>query len=418
MFLNLQLRQSCNDCGKQYFKKHTCYGKGHRRKASNANDGNTRALSIEKFLVERVITSPSSSDLAKSLVAASTTRSLGLPRRIGILRLATDELLTQPSLPLGVEIVHHRSVLMRLNGDATGSQQTIQAFVSEVRGQKNDLSSSDLAVLHISQAHNHLFHFRHQDAHSAIRQWSPTDCRSESQDRLLWDQLLCVSRILRGEGKFDASRQVLQTCCATTGLAKPKRCIAVSSLADVYCELSYQEQDPSYLSSAEVLVLHELQSFRVTSGQCLQPRGLRRLLLSLFEIQINQGAEVAEALVLQLLDTYTMLNDVDVVDRLGHVRTLILYARMASEWEDAAKRWAQVLHWNAFYNPREEEVFTCGVAYLFLHASFHRLERPGESSTSLQQAINVLGKKQPQFLIPGLGTYIFSKAKHLAHMLD
>ncbi|CAM1503448.1 Fc.00g082240.m01.CDS01 [Cosmosporella sp. VM-42] len=310
------------------------------------------------------------------------------------------------SLQSKCDEIHRQSILMRLSGNITGSEQLIQTFISNLG--KDALPPDSLASLHLSQAVNLMYHFRFQEAHHEIKKWKPARSLRGRHEQLLWDQMLCVGRALKGEGQFKAASTVLETCLATPGLCRSKRCRVVSALADVFCELSHIEQDPSYLLKAEMLVEPVIGTFGPFPIRSPHPRGLRRLLLSLLEIRIKQGRDQdAKSLVDELFDTYGKLEELDIVDRLGHVRALIADARLSPGPDHAVARWANVLAWNKFYNPSEEEVFTCGVAYLALSASWHRLGNWDISTSCLQKADYVLARKQAQFLIPGLGTYVF-----------
>jgi hypothetical protein len=55
----------------------------------------------------------------------------------------------------------------------------------------------------------------------------------------------------------------------------------------------------------------------------------------------------------------------------------------------------------------EGEVFTYGVAYLFLGKTHFDLGQAATSIKFLQRAKQVIEKQRRQFLIPGVGTYIF-----------
>jgi len=61
---------------------------------------------------------------------------------------------------------------------------------------------------------------------------------------------------------------------------------------------------------------------------------------------------------------------------------------------------------NRIHNPFEEEVFTCGVAYLFLYVTWHRLGNMDLSSEYSRRARSVMERQQRQLLIPGMGTYV------------
>lgn len=110
-----------------------------------------------------------------------------------------------------------------------------------------------------------------------------------------------------------------------------------------------------------------------------------------------------------MLVIYDNLRELDIVDRLGHIRALISFARVSQALEDALERWTDVLVWNRFYNPFEEEVFTCGVVYFFICVTFYALGESERSFESFSRAIGVVQKQCRQFLIPGIGTYLYDE---------
>ena len=63
------------------------------------------------------------------------------------------------------------------------------------------------------------------------------------------------------------------------------------------------------------------------------------------------------------------------------------------------------------YNPSEADVFTCGVIYLFISLAYFRLGDEHESSASFSRASEIISGKKPQFLMPGIGTYLYSFAQ-------
>ncbi len=96
----------------------------------------------------------------------------------------------------------------------------------------------------------------------------------------------------------------------------------------------------------------------------------------------------------------TKLIEPDIVDRLGHLRALIPPS-------EARKRWNAALEQNKACNPLEEEVFTQRVIFL-LRVSYNlRCKVMIGGKAALDRAINIIGGKQAQFLIPGVGMYLF-----------
>jgi hypothetical protein len=111
----------------------------------------------------------------------------------------------------------------------------------------------------------------------------------------------------------------------------------------------------------------------------------------------------------ELLGIYVNLREPNIVNQLRHIRVLIAFTCVSKIPEDTIKQWKDVLNWNRFYNPLEEQVFTYGVIYLFLCILWYRLRNIYTSIECFRSTIEVFRKKQHQFLIPGIGTYLFYK---------
>ncbi|KAH8792183.1 hypothetical protein F5882DRAFT_400121 [Hyaloscypha sp. PMI_1271] len=125
---------------------------------------------------------------------------------------------------------------------------------------------------------------------------------------------------------------------------------------------------------------------------------------------IRGRQSVAECLIEELLATYNNLTEHDINDQVGHVRALIAWARI-SEPSEAVVRWHNAFHWNKIYDPSEEDVFTCGVIFLFISLAYFKLGNTDESWASFNRAAETMSRKQPQFLIPGVGTYLYDFAR-------
>jgi tetratricopeptide (TPR) repeat protein len=228
---------------------------------------------------------------------------------------------------------------------------------------------------------------------------------------------LCTTgRILRGEGRFDKVGRCFEGCIATPGLPRSKRLLVISYLSDVYYELDYIQRNnacqltlqSSYLSKGREVVQQEIDCARA----CGKPSmGLRQLLLSLTEIEIRQDRfDRAECIISKLLGIYSKITELDVNDRVGHVRALIARARV-SQLCEAEEHWNAALLQNRVYNPFEEEVFTCGVIYLFISSIRFQLDDIDGSRGTFKKAIEVIRRKRPQFLMPGMGTYLFDSIR-------
>lgn len=290
--------------------------------------------------------------------------------------------------------------MLRSQGRISDSERVITEFLDSEGLDLNQESHLFLGLLHLSQANNHTYRFDFCRAREETRKWSPSsDNLSDSELRLLSDQLCCNGRNLRGEGRFNEARRCFEGCLATRGLSRSKRVLIISHLSDIYCELDHMQRNvcqlklqSAHLKKGREVLQREIDRMRASANPS---KGLRRLLLSLVEIEIREGRlERAECLTSELLGIYNRVAEPDVNDRVRHVRTLIARARI-SQLDEAEKHWHAALLQNRAYNPLEEEVFTCGVIYLFI--SFVRLQL-GDidgSRATFKNAGEVTRKKRP-----------------------
>ncbi|OAA68082.1 hypothetical protein SPI_00277 [Niveomyces insectorum RCEF 264] len=357
-------------------------------------------------------------DLAEVLLDAG--KNVPASDRLCLLDTATRALDGHGVVRLRARLAHQKSVALRLTGDLPGSDREISAFLRHEGSQNglDGLSYNQLGWLHLSSANNHLFQSKFSHAHEEAKKLklaasvSGLTRLSGSQFELLWDQIYCVGRIMRGEGRFDDAKLCFESCLQTpTDISRSKLTVVKSALGDVYCELDYDCRSNAdsaaphfYLNRARELVGPDVEARRgpVT-------KGMRRLLLSVSEIEIREGRHShANTLLLELLTTYAALREPDIVDRLGHVRTRIALARITSQFE-AETHWQEALRLNAFYNPAEEEVYTCGVIYLHLSHIRHVRGDFFSAASMFNHGMNIISKKRPNHLIPGIGTYIFDE---------
>ena len=83
--------------------------------------------------------------------------------------------------------------------------------------------------------------------------------------------------------------------------------------------------------------------------------------------------------------------------------------QMEPKWP-AVGFWEAALAWKRAYTPREGDVFTCGVIYPFLCALWNRLRVFDRSLEFYEKAQKTLEGNKRQYLIPGMGTYVFRNA--------
>lgn len=318
-------------------------------------------------------------------------------------------------LQLRVEVTQQQSTLMRLAGDIEGSIRTIQKFLSRTPYTPADV----LGPLYVSQAKNFTYQFAFSEAHHQAKRYAPV-CVIEGQSELLWDHIYCVGRIMRGEGRFEKARECFELCLKTPGLGEARRLLILSVTADLYCELDYRHSVETTEAPSRFLLLQArrwlTQEIHTLHSHRRATKGYRRILLSLAEIEIRLGRN-GEAChyIGNVLSIYGCITAPDIVDRLGHVRALMAAARV-SGLEDAARFWADALRWNRYYNPSEEEVFTCGVVHMHMCLVQFKLGDTGASSQHLGRARQVFATKERQFLIPGVGTYLIDSVVNAVHI--
>ena len=314
-------------------------------------------------------------------------------------------------------VVYYLSVMFRSRGRISDSERVIGEFFSNQSWNSDQQSCYFLGLLHLSQANNQVYRFNFSRAREETCRWHPSsDTLSNRELRLLCDQLGTTGRILRGEGRFDEARRCYEGYLTTPGLPSSKRLLIVSHLSDVYCELDHLQRNNAcqltlqseYLHKGRKLVQREIDYAKA----CGKPsKGLRRLLLSLLEIEIRQDCfDRAKQIIGELVAIYSNVAEPDVNDRVGHVRTLIAKARV-SQLCEAEENWNAALLQNRVYNPFEEEVFTCGVIYLFVSFVRFQLDDIDGSRNTFKKATEVIRRKRPQFLMPGMGTYLFDSVK-------
>ena len=317
---------------------------------------------------------------------------------------------------LQAEVVYRQSVLQRLKGNVCGSNRVIQEFFTRSSLGPESRSYFVFGLLHLSQAINYAYNFDFELANKELQGWTPSN-DTERQLDVAWDQIYCAGRILRGQGCFSKAKQLFERCLAIYGLREAKRILVKSNLADLYSELDYLQckksdyylegrtaEETAFLDKADEMVRPEIGRLRARTQY---PKGFRRLLLTLSEVEIRRRRlDEANSLLTELRNIYRKLIEPDIVDRLGHVRALIALARI-SPLSEAEVRWNEALNLNRKYNPSEEEVFTCGLIHLFICSTRLQLGNLEGSKAAFNHAVEVFRTRGPQFLIPGVGTYLF-----------
>lgn len=357
---------------------------------------------------------PSNDEVIETLLAVSKFGPLA--RRRLILSLVDQLLKKTTSAHLQAEAVYQRSVVLRLKGDITGSNQLLQEFLDRSDMTTRLKSHSILGLLHLSQAANHAYNLDFSSANKEAKMWIPINSdATEKQLDVVWSQIHSAGRILRGQGHFDTAYLFFERCLQMEPLRESRRHLALSHLVDTYIEVDYLRRRDIHspyagelLDKAEKLIRPEIEYLR---SHTQRSKGFRRLLLSLSEIEIRQGRfDKAERLLVELCGIYGKLADPDIVDRHGHLRAFISLARI-SPVSEAESCWSTALNLGRRYYPLEEEVFIVALMHLFIcTARLLRGDMEG-GKTAFDYAAEICRTKSPQFVMPGLGTYLFDDVR-------
>ncbi|KZL78865.1 hypothetical protein CI238_13193 [Colletotrichum incanum] len=346
---------------------------------------------------------PCSARLIEALVTVSKS---GPPvDRMQLLDTAAEMLTDSASASTWATVVHQRSIVLRLLGDPLRSEQEILMCLKRLPKLPDHL----LRSLQLSLANNLIYQLKYTDANRIARGIQISQTFHTDQVQTLWDQIYCVGRIMRGQGDFESAKTCFERCSETHDIRTSKKIIIQSALADLYCELDYISRDKQrhYLLRARLSLEPALELAGVTNS-----KSRRRLLLSLSEVCLREGRvfEARETLK-ELLSHYGDVKSFDVVDRLGHVRSYIALARTYPPGQ-AETYWREALRLNAEYNPSEEEVFTCAIIYLHLSWLDHCSGKMEEAQNMYAYAQKILCKRRPEYLLPGVGTYVFDDIQY------
>ncbi|KAK1521588.1 hypothetical protein CABS01_16518 [Colletotrichum abscissum] len=347
---------------------------------------------------ERTI--PCSIHTIEALVTISKSGSLD--DSMQLLDTAADMLTDLVPVSTWASVVHRRSIVLRLLGDPQSSEQELHTFIRR----SPNLPGHLLIPLQLSLANNLIYQLKYTDAAQIVREIQVTKDLQGDQVQLIWDQIYCVGRVMRGQGDFESARICFEQCFKTYGMRKSKKIIIQTALADLYCELDYKSQDDQryHLFQARSLLEPALESVGVANS-----KSRRRLLLSLSEINLREGRlHEARKSLEELLILYGGMDSFDVVDRLGHVRSYIALARTYPDGQ-AEPQWRNALRLNAEYNPSEEEVFTCAIIYLHLSWLSYCSGELNGAQNMYACAGKVLNRRRPEYLLPGVGTYVFDE---------
>ncbi|KAI9035053.1 tetratricopeptide repeat protein [Aspergillus affinis] len=156
------------------------------------------------------------------------------------------------------------------------------------------------------------------------RTWGYVDCwerRSSYPSTLEWKLIRLFNtifgRLAKYTGQFSYARRCFENCLRDDD---PSYRHIQYHLADIYCELGCAEQ-------AKDLLRNDVEQLRHMQGQ--KSKAFRRLALPLAEAHINlRQLNAARYTLEEVLQAHESMQNHDVTDQLGHVRTLISLARV------------------------------------------------------------------------------------------
>lgn len=311
---------------------------------------------------------------------------------------------------LQAEAIYETSVVLRLDGDIAGSSKLLRDFFDQCNRVTLLESQPVLGRLRLSQAANHIYNCDYELAHAINQTWIPSP--SMASPRMLdvvWSQMHLAGNIYRGEGQFEQARRCYEVCLKAQDLRKSKRLCVLSQLTDIYVELDYQNQVNNILASEDLLasakkhILPFLEHLRIGTT-C--SKGFRRLLLSLAEIEMRlHHREEAKKLLEEADSLYKNLSQLDIIDRLGHLRVYIGLARLSPR-DEKELAWWKALEIGRKHHPQDEKVFVVALIYLYIARAQLCCNKEEESKLSLRYATKVRQQTRPSHLIPGTGTYL------------
>ncbi len=118
---------------------------------------------------------------------------------------------------LQAAIAHRQSVLLRFNGDISGSQRVLQEFLDRPQPKPNPKLHSLLGLLHLSQAENWAYRLHHPKVYEEAQKWELlSDCPSSMQLYVLRTKLRAVGQSYKGDGLFNDAKSSFEGCLTTT----------------------------------------------------------------------------------------------------------------------------------------------------------------------------------------------------------
>jgi len=303
---------------------------------------------------------------------------------------------------LQMAIANRESINLRFRGDHDQSDIVILEMLGRIATNREDMRSyCAYGRLLLSRAENAILRKDFAKAKSFLEVLGVKDPGNPSllELQLLRMKTACYGRVSRYEGDFSHSRDCLEHCLATLP-DDASRYHVMHHLGDIYCELKMPEK-------AVELVLDETNNLRARGKQNSKP--FRRLALPLAEAYIQQESfAAAKSIFLELLNVYKGIVNHDIVDQLGHVRSMIGLARIErsqTRWSEARHILENTLVLVEHYRTFSKGSYYIGIIFLFLSFVNSNLHKYSESRSNLASAEDILHKEKPRHFIAGLGSY-------------
>ncbi|KAL6714255.1 hypothetical protein ACLMJK_007678 [Lecanora helva] len=312
---------------------------------------------------------------------------------------------------LQMAIANQQSILLRFEGNHDRSDVLIQDVLSRMATNSTDIRSHcAYGRLLLSRTENAIFRKDFNEAVLYLETWEVKSSDPSGLElQVVRMKNTAIGRVSRYEGRFEHARFCLESCLETIPY-DASRYHVMHHLADVYCEMGFSEE-------AEKLVFDEVKQLRGRGKQ--RSRNFRRLALSLAEAFIEQRTlEAARTTLQELLDAFDGIISHDVVDQLGHVRSMIGLARVCwyeSRWSEARQSLERALGLTRKYKTFSEKNFYIGVIHLFLSVVHLELRQYSEAQKAFALANDILSEEVARHFMPGMGSYFLQALKAIAN---
>jgi len=306
---------------------------------------------------------------------------------------------------LRMAIVNQQSILLRFKGNHGRSDVVIQDVLNGISTDSTNIRSHcSYGRLLLSRTENAILRKDFNKVALYLASWEvKSSLPSGLELQVVRMKNTVIGRVSRYEGRFEHARYCLEECLKTIP-CDASRYHVMHHLADVYCELGISEE-------AENLVLDEVKQLRARGKQ--RSRHFRRLALPLAEAFIEQRTlEAARTVLRELLDVFDGIISHDVVDQLGHVRSMIGLARVGwyeSRWSEARQSLESALGLMGKYETFSERNFYIGVIHLFLSVVHFELHQYPEARKALASANDILCEQVARHFMPGMGSYFLQR---------